>query len=105
MTSDPFGLSVQILTMATGVHPDTARRWKRRGRIPKHYQALITLHITGDLGAIERAWSGFRIAGGKIWTPENTSVTPGDVRAIPYRIQLVSELQRQLAQPQQWKLF
>ena len=32
-------------------------------------------------------------------------VTPGDIRAIPYRLELVRELERQLAPPQQFQLL
>ena len=41
----------------------------------------------------------------RIWTPEGAWVPPGDIRAIPYTRELVRELKRQLAEPQQWKLF
>lgn len=105
MASDPFGLPVDLLTALTGVHPRTARRWKRHKRIPRAYRALIELRTSGELGALAADWDGFRLVNGRIWTPENTSVTPGDIRAIPYRTQLLSELQRQLAEPHQWKLL
>lgn len=105
MDSETYGLSVGLLTELTNVHPDTARRWKRTRKISKAYATLVALRITGDLGTLAPAWQGFRLVEGRLWTPEGTSVTPGDVRAIPYRAQLVAELERTLAQPQQWTLF
>lgn len=102
---DPHGLPVDLLTAITHVQPRTARRWKRLRRIPRAYVRLIQLCVHGDLGTLAPAWSGFRLINGKLWTPENSSVTPGDVRAIPYRAQLIAELERTLAQPKQWTLF
>lgn len=102
---DPHGLPVELLTAVTHVQPRTARRWKRLGRIPRAYARLIQLCVHGDLGTLAPAWSGFRLINGTLWTPENTRVTPGDIRAIPYRVQLLNELERQLAEPQQWKLL
>jgi hypothetical protein len=105
MDSETYGLSVELLTELTNVHPDTARRWKRRRKIPKAYASLVDLHMTGDLGTLATDWKGFRLIAGRLWTPEGTSVTPGDIRAIPYRQQLVSEMERSLREPKQWRLF
>lgn len=99
------GLSVLLLMQLTGVHIDTARRWKRQGRIPAHYETIAQLRLSGDLGAITGSWKGFKIADGKLWTPEGQPVAPGDVRSIPYRAQEISELRRQPAEPKQRELF
>ncbi|HMN47469.1 MAG TPA: DUF3653 domain-containing protein [Povalibacter sp.] len=105
MDLSTYGLSVMLLSQLTGVHPDTARRWKRAGKVPAHYAQLLALRLGGDLGSITGSWSGFKLDSGQLWTPEGRSVTTGDIRAIPYTRELVHELQKQLAEPQQWKLF
>ncbi|MET0499629.1 MAG: DUF3653 domain-containing protein [Steroidobacteraceae bacterium] len=105
MDASTYGYSATVLARLTGVHIDTARRWKRAGRVPAQIAPLIALRTDGDLGVITPTWSGFRIQKDQIWTPEGSAITPGDLRAIPYRTQQLRELQRQLAEPKQWQLF
>ena len=105
MDTSTYGLSVLLLAQLTGVHMDTARRWKRNGQIPPHHAQIIELKLNGDLGALTASWRGFRIADGKLWTPEGAQVTPGEIRAIPLRRQQLADLQRQLMTPTQKELF
>lgn len=105
MDLSTYGLPVLLLAQVTGVHLDTARRWKRAGKVPAHYAPLIALRIEGDLGLITDQWKGFRLAQGDLWTPEGTPVSPGEVRAIPYRRDQIRELERRLSTPQQWQLI
>lgn len=105
MDGSTYGLPAELLAQLTGVHIDTARRWKRRGRVPHPYTLLIHLRTSGDLGAIDPHWQGWRLVGGKLWTPEQQPLAPGDLRAIPYRSQLLAELERQLTEPHQRRLF
>jgi hypothetical protein len=58
-----------------------------------------------DLGALERSWEGFRLIPGILWTPENHQLTPGDLRAIPYRRQQLKDLQNALREPKQFTLL
>jgi hypothetical protein len=102
---DIYGLSALLLAQITGVHLDTAKRWKRAGRIPEPHRTIVRLRTQGDLGDITGSWRGFRLAQHELWTPEGTRVSPGEIRAIPYRREELKELQRRLAEPQQWKLF
>lgn len=104
MDCDFDGWSSKAVSDALGIHPDTGRRWKRQGRVPSHRAAAIKLALQGDLGSIDDTWHGFVLRQGRIWTPENQPVMPGELRAIPYRRELIDELRRQLQQPQQWSL-
>lgn len=105
MKPELYGLSAQLLADLAQVHTETAKRWKRTGRIPHAYWVLAQLRLLGDLGTLSSTWSEFRLIEDRIWTPEGAWVPPGDIRAIPYTRELVRELKRQLAEPQQWKLF
>lgn len=105
MDRSTYGLSAELLASITGAHIDTARRWKRRGVLPPKAAQLIAIKLHGDLGAIAKHWQGFTLRQGKLWTPEGSSVTTGEIRAIPYRTQELEELRRALRIPQQWKLF
>lgn len=102
---DPYGLPLELLIRAAGVSPDTARRWKRNGRIPALAARLVQLWCEGDLGALDRAWSGFTLRRGQLWTPYQFAVSPGEISAIPYRFAQLSALERALRTPAQWDLF
>ncbi|HWK75383.1 MAG TPA: hypothetical protein VNQ81_13985 [Povalibacter sp.] len=105
MESELYGLSALLLADITGVHIETAKRWKRAGQLPAAHRAIVQLKTVGDLGMLNPHWRGYRLYADRIWTPEGAWVSPGDIRAIPYTRELVKELKRQLAEPQQWNLF
>lgn len=102
---DLYGISAALIAALTGAHIDTARRWKRAGRMPTAVAALLELRLAGELGQVDDTWRGFRLVRGKLWTPENAPVTPGDIRAIPFRRLQLRELQRLALDPRQWELF
>lgn len=102
---DPYGLPVAMLIAAAGVSADTARRWKRHRRIPPLAARLVQWWAHGDLGALDRAWTGFTLRAGQLWTPYQFSVGPGDISAIPYRFAQIRALERELRTPAQWDLF
>lgn len=105
METGLYGYSAETLAELTGRTLDTTKRWKRAGRAPNARQRLLSLALEGNLGAIDQSWHGFTIRSGQIWTPEAMSVTPGQIRAIPYRLAQLRELERRLAEPQQWNLL
>jgi hypothetical protein len=105
MDTNIVGYSAHALMNLTGSPLASTRRWKHPKRAPNTKQRLLALALEGNLGAIDQSWHGFVIRGGKIWTPEDMYVTPGDIRAIPCRLALVRELERQLATAQQFKLL
>lgn len=102
---DLYGIPAPLIAQVTGASVETARRWKRTGRMPAAVAALLDLRLAGELGQVDDTWRGFRLARGQLWTPEGTPVTPGDIRAIPLRRQQLDELQRLALDPRQWELF
>lgn len=102
---DLYGISAELMAGLTGAHIDTARRWKRAGKVPHARADLLALKLDGELGAVDAAWAGFRLARGQMWTPEGAPIRPGDIRAIPYRRMQLDELQRLALDPRQWELF
>lgn len=105
MDLSTYGLSVLLLAQLANVHIDTARRWKRAGKMPDHVAEIMRLKLDGDLGMIAADWSGFRLTKNQLWTPEGTGIRPGDIRAIPYRRAQLIELERELREPRQQELF
>lgn len=105
MKISTYSLPAAWLAHVTGVHLETAKRWKRAGAIPKHYAHLVALRTEGNLGVIAGDWDGWRLRDQQLWTPDDVVVTPGEIRAIPYQKELLRELKKQLAEPQQWSLI
>ncbi len=59
------------------------------------------LEKAGDLGAFDEAFAGWKISNGMIFTPTGYCYPPGDIYAIPIRIQQIAEYERQLRTPTQ----
>lgn len=95
------GVRPEFIAQVARVSLHTARRWKRRGRVPPGSRALLELAIDGELGRLARAWSGFRLHGDRLWTPHGFSVRPGEICAMPYRFAQIRALERALAEPSQ----
>lgn len=66
---------------------------------------LVQIRGLGELGPVDRAFDGFGLARGQLWTPEGASVSPGEMRALPLLVQLVRELERERRAPRQFDLF
>lgn len=75
-----FGLSAKHIAETCAVDLTTARRWKR-GAICPPQSALWVL--TGDLGHLDPAWTGWKLAGGSLCSPENWQIYLNDVLAVP----------------------
>ena len=102
---DLYGISAELIARLIGCHIDTARRWKRLGKMPVAVGRYLAVRLDGELGFVDTAWRGFRLVRGELRTPEGDTIRPGDVRAIPYRRQQLAELQRLALDPRQWELF
>lgn len=94
---DPYGYSAEWLAQACGVDLSTARRWKRLAFIPRRYARLVTLADSCDLGIISASWSGWKLTRDELVSPEGERFAIGQVRALPLKEQLASELERRLA--------
>jgi len=100
-----YGIPVDALAAIAAVHIDTARRWKRNGKLPVPVNRAVKLLYLGELGALDPAWRDFRLQGAELWTPEGLHVTPGEVRAVHWYRQVAEELRREIQRPRQWDLF
>lgn len=92
------GLAVVAIAKGCSVSLDTARRWKRRGRMPAPMHRLLELTAHGELGGVAPAWAGWRLAcrAGELVSPEGWRFTPGEIRALPLRYGQISGLERQV---------
>jgi hypothetical protein len=74
------------------VHISTARRWKRcENDAPESAIRLVEIFENRALEVFDPAWSGWRIANGKLVSPEGLEFTSGDVLAIMFQSQLIAE--------------
>ena len=74
------------------VHRTTVRRWLAgRVAIPGKAHQVIRM-LLGDLPGTDGKWTGWRFHDGDLVSPEGVRFTPGDVRAIPMRLQMVNQL-------------
>ncbi len=55
----------------------------------------------GDLGELDKAFAGFTIKNGMLWTPNGYAYPPGYLYSIPLRLQLCEELKREMSTPRQ----
>lgn len=98
------GIPAARIARLLGVHLDTARRYKRSGRMPRAIARYLELRLAGELGFVDTAWRGFRLVAGQLVTPEGATLRPGEIRAVPIRLQQIAELERLAAEPRQWNL-
>ena len=72
----------------------TAKRWLLgKTRIP-HYARLL---LTGDLGAINPDWKGWRVEGDAIISPKGWVISRSDLEAAPALMEEITTLREELA--------
>jgi hypothetical protein len=79
-----YGVPVALLVYLTGAHRTTCQRWKRAARVARWLERLVLVYLQGELGEIDRTWSGWRLIAGELVSPEGWRFTPGDVRVLPF---------------------
>jgi transcriptional regulator with XRE-family HTH domain len=99
------GLTAARLAELCKVSQTTASRWRRLRRVPEIHSRLLRILLAGELGSLAPAWSGFTLRDGQLITPEGWTISPGEICAIPFRIQQLRALEIELAQRQQWDRF
>lgn len=82
-----------------GAHRTTVARWHAEQRLPRAVSLLVRVMHHGELELVHDVWKGFRLdrRSGRLWTPEDYPITPGDVLAIKYRAAQLRELERRLS--------
>jgi len=87
------GLTPRKTAERLGVTLRTWQRWQHDGA-PGWVLALLRIWAGEPPWS---GWEGWRFTEGKAWPPGyRNSVTPGQVLAVPYRLQQVAGLQRQV---------
>lgn len=75
-----YGMSAERIAAVCGVDVATARRWKSgRSRIPHAAAALLL----GDLGAFGNHWSGWRVAGDALVSPDGWKINRNHALSVP----------------------
>ena len=97
MSFDTYGVSVDQLRKITGCTLDTARRWKRTKHVPRYAARLLRVFFHGDLGEMNRDWSGWTLNKNGLCGPTgDRPFRPGNVLTIGLNAQRISALQHEL---------
>lgn len=95
------GLPAEMIAERTGVDVSTARRWKTGAtRIPKAAQRLLR----ADLGCFSLEWSGWRLDGQDLVSPEGWRIARGQVMNVPLMRQQLAAYQVELKEKQAAKV-
>jgi hypothetical protein len=75
-----YGIPAEVIARLCRVNVATARRWKRGAtRIPEAAKMILT----GDLGAFDPAFRGWKMRDGKLISPEGWEATVGEILSLP----------------------
>ena len=96
-----YGVPIETIARACGVHVDTARRWKRNGCAPETAMRLVRLLCDADLGTVSQRWCGWYLRHDELVSAQGDRFTPGIILASKYHRQRAAELERELQQPRQ----
>jgi len=90
-----YGLSAEQIAERTGVDVSTARRWKSGAtRLPKSARLILE----ADLGCFSPEWSGWRLDGQDLVSPEGWRIARGQVMNVPLMRQQLAAYQVELAE-------
>lgn len=79
-----------------GIHRTTyARMENGSSRVNVACFRLILMHA----GWLPGEFEGWSISRGQLWSPEDVSYSPGEIRAIPYLYAIIADYERELGIP------
>jgi hypothetical protein len=88
-----YGIPAVEIARLCRVDVATARRWKRGATRISEAAKMI---LTGDLGAFDPAFRGWKLRDGKLISPEGWEATAGDILSIPLLRAQISAYQAKL---------
>lgn len=99
-----LGLTPAEIAAIAGVHPTTARRWKRTHHAPTWASRLLALHVGGALPTTCPTWAHWRITGSYLIDPAGIEYSAGQVMSLWIVEQLRRDLERRHQAPVQYLL-
>jgi hypothetical protein len=91
--------TTEWLADVSGAHRTTVERWKRSQQLPRPVALLLRIMQYGELELVHPVWHQWRVdrRTGELWMPAGRwSFTPGTLLAVPYRMQQIDALEREL---------
>lgn len=90
-------LATECLARLTWSSLRTVRRWRAAGMMPRWAFNVLTLLLQRPLGMLDEEWDGWHLRTGTIEAPNGWRFTPGELMAIPLRLQQIAALELELA--------
>jgi hypothetical protein len=92
------GQDTATLAGRVGIAVQTAREWRRLGRVPAMWLRAARALVLGDLGVIDDAWRGWRIRAGTLASPDGGDYhfSVADVMSLPHTRLRLAEAEREL---------
>ena len=88
-----YGITIKEIARICHVDLTTARRWKRGARCPPKSALLL---ICADLGCFSAEWSGWRVKGQDLVSPEGWRIARGQVMIVPLMRQQIAAYEVEL---------
>lgn len=92
-----YGIPINEIARICCVSVKTATRWKAGTTCPPKSACFLLL---GDLGCLDSDWSGWRVRGGVLYSPEGWEIRMHDVLAVPLLRQQLEAYKGELRQIQ-----
>ena len=96
-----YGIRAEFIADVVQVHITTARRWKRGEDPPFAATQIVELMTTGNMGVIDRDWSGWALRKGLLIAPNGDQFSTGEVMSMTYWRALAHSYQAEQKLPRQ----
>ena len=96
-----YGIQAETIAGIAQVHITTARRWKRGEDPPYAATQLVELLSTGNMGIVDRDWTGWALKDGLLVAPNGDRFSPGEVMSMTYWRALAHSYQAEQRLPRQ----
>ena len=96
-----YGINAKQIAAWVHVTERTVRRWKRGEDPPYAATQLVELLSTGNMGIVDKDWTGWALKDGLLVAPNGDRFSPGEVMSMTYWRALARSYQIEQRLPRQ----